>query len=61
MRAFDNMAFEYDQKEKIEKKAKDEYAINFAIWLYDLKLQVIDKNSIEQLLETYKKETNGKH
>jgi len=61
MRASDNMDYEYNQKEKLEQKAKDEHAINFAIWVYNLKLQVVEKNSIEQLLEIYKKETNAKH
>jgi hypothetical protein len=58
MRSSDNMDYEYNQKEKLEKKAKDEYAIGFAIWLYNLKLEIIDRNSIEQLLTLYKKE-NG--
>jgi hypothetical protein len=61
MRAFDNMDYEYNQKEKLEQKRKDQYAINFAIWVYNLKLELIDKNSIQQLLEIYKKETNAKH
>lgn len=61
MSTFDNMDYEYNQKEKLEQKFKDEYAINFAIWVYNLKLQVLEKNSIEQLLEIYKKETNAKH
>jgi hypothetical protein len=61
MRAFQNMDYEYNQKEKLEQKAKDQYAINFAIWVYNLKLELIDKNSMDQLLEIYKKETNAKH
>ena len=55
------MDYEYFQKEKLEQKAKDEHAINFAIWVYNLKLELIDKNSMDQLLEIYKKETNAKH
>jgi hypothetical protein len=45
----------------IKKKESEQFAMDFAIWLYNLKLEVIDRNSIEQLLEIYKKETNVKH
>jgi hypothetical protein len=45
----------------IKKKESEQFAINFAIWLYKLKLEVIDRNSVQQLLEIYKKETDGKH
>ncbi len=48
-------------QELINQKSADQHAMNFAIWLYNLKLEVIDRNSIEQLLEIYKKETNDKY
>lgn len=45
----------------IKKKEEEQFAMDFAIWLYNLKLEVIDRNSIQQLLEIFKKETNAKH
>lgn len=48
-------------QEAINQKLADQYAMDFAIWLYNLKLEIIDKNSIQQLLEIFKKETNAKH
>ena len=48
-------------QEAIKQKENDQFAMDFAVWLYNLKLQVIDENSIEQLLTIYKKETNGKY
>jgi hypothetical protein len=44
----------------IKEKEKKQFAMDFAIWLYNLKLEVIDRNSIEQLLEIYKKESNAR-
>lgn len=48
-------------QEAIKQKEVDQFAMDFAVWLYNLKLEIIDKNSIEQLLTIYKKETHGKH
>jgi hypothetical protein len=37
-------------------KIADTNAIDFAIWIYEQNLELIDRNSMKQLLRLYKKE-----